>query len=110
MDNIENGVKVSTQDLVDTAARIRSLNDNMDTKLNEMHNAVRKLEATYKSEGATAIMNRVENFKPRFAEYKAVVESYAKFLVDAASDYENVEHAIKANAEAVSNNAGEFSV
>jgi len=38
--------------------------------------------------------------KPRFEEYKAVVESYAKFLVTTAQSYEATETAIQSNASA----------
>ena len=36
--------------------------------------------------------------KPRFEEYKTVVESYAKFLVNTAQSYESTESAIQNNA------------
>ena len=38
--------------------------------------------------------------KPRFEEYKAVVESYAKFLVNTAQSYESTEGAVQSNDNA----------
>jgi len=36
--------------------------------------------------------------KPRFDEYKAVIESYAKFLTNTAQSYETTEGVIEGNA------------
>ena len=38
---------------------------------------------------------------PRFEEYKSVVESYAKFLVNTAQNYDTTETTVQ-------NNAGQF--
>lgn len=58
------------------------------------------LEATWKSDAATDIRAAMNALKPRFEEYKNVVESYAKFLVNTAQNYETTEGAIQSNASA----------
>jgi uncharacterized protein YukE len=56
------------------------------------------LESTWKSDAATDIRAAMNALKPRFEEYKDVVESYAKFLVNTAQSYESTEAAIQNNA------------
>ncbi len=94
------GIQISTQVLIDTASKVRSINTTMDTKLAEINGAMNALEATWKSDAATDIRNNMNALKPRFEEYKAVVESYAKFLDSTAQSYETTETAIQNNASA----------
>ena len=58
------------------------------------------LEATWKSDAASDIRAAMNALKPRFEEYKNVVESYAKFLVNTAQNYESTESGIQSNASA----------
>lgn len=93
-------IQVSTQVLLDTADKVRTINNNLDTKLAEINKSMNDLEATWKSEAATEIRGAMNALKPRFEEYKNVVESYAKFLVNTAQSYEATESAIQSNASA----------
>ena len=94
------GIQISTQVLLDTADKVRNINGALDTKLAEINKAMNDLEATWKSDAATDIRANMNALKPRFEEYKAVVESYAKFLVNTAQSYETTEGAIQNNAGA----------
>ena len=94
-------IKISTQVLHDTAEEVRTCNRNMDQKLADINKAMNDLEATWQSDAATDIRAAMNALKPRFEEYKNVVESYAKFLVNTAQSYEATESAIQ-------NNAGQF--
>lgn len=94
-------IKISTQVLLDTAVDVRNCNRNMDQKLADINKAMNDLEATWKSDAATDIRAAMNALKPRFEEYKNVVESYAKFLDNTARSYEATESAIQ-------NNAGQF--
>lgn len=94
------GIKISTQVLVDTAEKVRSINKTMDGKLADINKAMNDLEVSWKSDAATEIRGAMNALKPRFEEYKAVVESYAKFLVTTAQSYEATETAIQSNASA----------
>lgn len=91
-------IKISTQVLVDTAGKVRSINDALDQKLADINKNMNDLEATWKSDAATDIRAAMNALKPRFEEYKAVVESYAKFLVNTAQSYESTESSIQSNA------------
>lgn len=94
------GIQISTQVLLDTADKVRSINTTLDSKLADINKNMNDLEATWKSDAATDIRAAMNALKPRFEEYKNVVESYAKFLVATAQSYEATEGAIQNNAGA----------
>lgn len=93
-------IKISTQVLNDTAKKVRDCNAAMDQKLADINKSMNDLEATWKSEAANDIRAAMNALKPKFEEYKNVVESYAKFLVNTAQSYESTEGAIQSNANA----------
>ena len=94
-------IQVTTQVLVDTASTVRSLNTTLDDKLKEINKNMNDLEAPWKSDAATDIRAAMNALNPRFEEYKSVVESYAKFLVNTAQNYDTTETTVQ-------NNAGQF--
>lgn len=94
------GIQISTQVLLDTADKVRSINSALDSKLADINKNMNDLEATWKSDAANDIRAAMNALKPRFEEYKNVVESYAKFLVATAQSYETTEGAIQNNASA----------
>ena len=75
-------IQISTQVLLDTAEKVRAINSTLDSKLADINKSMNDLEATWKSDAATDIRTAMNNMKPRFEDYKNVVESYAKFLVN----------------------------
>ena len=91
-------IKISTQVLQDTAQKVRDINKTMDEKLAEINKNMNDLEATWKSDAADDIRGAMNALKPRFEECKNVVESYAKFLVDTAQNYEATEAVVQNNA------------
>jgi len=93
-------IQISTQVLVDTATKIRNINNTLDQKLAEINKNMNDLEATWKSDAGSEIRAAMNALKPRFEECKTVVESYAKFLNNTAASYENTETAIQNNASA----------
>lgn len=94
------GIKISTQVLMDTAAKVREINGILDSDLADINKKMNDLEASWKSDAATDIRAAMNALKPRFEEYKTVVESYAKFLVNTAQSYESTEGSIQTNAGA----------
>lgn len=94
------GIQISTQVLLDTADKVRTINSTLDQKLADINKNMNDLEATWKSDAATDIRAAMNALKPRFEEYKNVVESYAKFLVNTAQNYESTESAVQTNASA----------
>lgn len=93
-------IQISTQVLIDTAEKVRNINSTLDTKLADINKNMNDLSATWKSDAAEEIRAAMNAMKPRFEEYKNVVESYAKFLVNTAQSYESTESAIQTNAQA----------
>lgn len=94
------GIQISTQTLLDTADKVRNINTTLDSKLADINKNMNDLEATWKSDAATDIRAAMNALKPRFEEYKNVVESYAKFLVNTAQSYETTESTVQSNASA----------
>lgn len=94
------GIQISTQVLIDTADKVSNINKTLDSKLTDINKNMNDLEATWKSDAASDIRAAMNALKPRFEEYKNVVESYAKFLVKTAQNYETTEGAIQSNASA----------
>lgn len=92
------GINVSTQVLRDTAGKVRSINASLDEKLKAINQAMDALKSSWSSEAASEIQANMNALKPRFEEYKAVVESYAKFLVTTAESYDTTEGSIKTTA------------
>ena len=93
-------IKISTQVLTDTAQKVRNCNTAMDEKLADINKNMNDLEATWKSDAAIDIRAAMNALKPKFEQYKNVIESYAKFLVNTAQSYETTEGAIQSNASA----------
>ena len=93
-------IQISTKVLVETAVKMRNTNKEMDAKLKEINKSMNDLEADWKSDGATAIRSSMNAMKPRFEEYKNVIESYAKFLDTTAQSYVSTETAVETNANA----------
>ncbi len=93
-------IQISTQVLRDTSDKVRAINNTLDTKLADINRTMNELENSWKSDAASEIRAAMNALKPRFEEYKAVIESYAKFLVNTAQSYENTENAIHTSASA----------
>ena len=93
-------IKISTQVLTDTAQKVRNCNTAMDEKLADINKNMNDLEATWKSDAATDIRAAMNALKPKFEQYRNVIESYAKFLVNTAQSYETTEGAVQGNASA----------
>lgn len=93
-------IQISTAVLQETADYIRVRNTTMEAKLADINKSMNDLEATWKSDAASDIRAAMNAMKPRFEEYKNVIESYAKFLVNTAQSYESTEGAIQTNAQA----------
>lgn len=98
------GFRISTQAVRETSAKIKHINDSLDSKLVEINKCMNDLEATYKSDASTEIREAMNSLKPRFEEYKSIVASYAKHLEDTAQSFESSEAANVANASAFKKN------
>ena len=91
-------INVSASVLTETANKIRSINNSLDSSLANINKSMNDLEATWKSSAASEIRSSMNALKPRFEEYKGIVETYAKFLVNTANKYEDTDIDIKKEA------------
>lgn len=95
---MEDSIKVSAAVLTETANTIRSINNSLDSSLENINKSMNDLEATWKSNAASEIRASMNALKPRFEEYKGIVESYAKFLMQTANTYEDTDKDIQNQA------------
>ena len=79
------GIQISTQVLLDTADKVRTINNILDSKLADINKNMNDLEATWKSDAASDIRAAMNALKPRFEEYKNVVvvlmKSFGKVIL-----------------------------
>jgi len=94
------GIDISTAELMNAATKISTLNDKLSDRLEEIKNQMHSLSNTWSSDASTTIKNNFDALYKRTADYKAVVESYWKFLNATAKQYEDIELALNNNANA----------
>lgn len=93
-------INVSTSVLTTTADTAKKQSAALYNKLEEIYRMVKKLEASYDSKSGRALISGFEkNLRKHFADYKAVVDSYAEFLVKTAQQYETLEQTLTGNAD-----------
>ena len=68
-------IKISTQVLTETAAKVRNCNTAMDEKLADINSKMNELQSSWKSDAAEDIRAAMNAMKPKFEQYKAVIES-----------------------------------
>ncbi|MBQ6264640.1 MAG: WXG100 family type VII secretion target [Clostridia bacterium] len=91
-------VKVSTQQLTDTAGKIRAINEEMTRILGDIQTAINTCtSADWLSDAANATKEKMDTYKEPIQNYKAAVEKYATFLMDAAAHYEETEIMLEQN-------------
>ncbi len=92
------GIKISTGEVAKTAETIRNLNTQLESRLQDIKKEMNALESTWQSEGSTTIRNKFNALEVKFQDYKAIINSYAKFLDINAQSYDSTESAITSNA------------
>lgn len=91
-------VKVSPEKLKEAAKSVRSINLNLDSKLSSISKSVKDSEAEFQSDSGNELRAQMAALKPKFEQYKSVVESYAKFLETTIEVYELQESTLTSNA------------
>ena len=92
------GIKITMGEVTKTAGTIRSLNNSLGSKLDDIRKAMDALQSTWQSDASETIRNKFRNLAPRFGEYKDVIESYAKFLDETVKSYQSTESSINTSA------------
>lgn len=96
MDNL----MITLEQLPATAADIRMQNQQLNNCLQEIYAVMKQLSAYWQSPSSETIRNRFQAMLPVFDSYKAIVESYARFLEQTASSYQQLENQLNSNADA----------
>ena len=94
-------IKISLQEVSDTANKLRTLNQMMDEELNEMKMEMNLLDGTWVSDGSSEIRNKFNLFSNRFEKQKATINQYARFLDLTVSSYDTLETTIASNASSM---------
>lgn len=94
------GSVISTADVLATANSIRSLNDKLTAKLEEIQNEMRNLSNTWQSPAGETIRSNFDALAAKaFGNYKDIISAYATFLDNTAASYEATETQIQNNAD-----------
>ncbi len=94
------GLSISFDQVASTANTIRGLNTNLETILSEIKAEMNALSSSWQSDASDTIRERFNSLDPKFANYKNIVDAYAKFLDNTVTSYETTERAINTNASA----------
>lgn len=94
------GIKITLGEVSKTAGQIRSLNQNLATRLEQIKNEMNALAQTWNSDASNTIRANFNALAPKFEEYRQIVDSYAKFLDNTVTSYDATESAINSNASA----------
>lgn len=81
------------------ARTIGERNTKMLERLREIKRSINSLESSYESNASTEIRRKITNMESRFQQYYDVVDNYAKFLRNTATEYGGVERTNTSNAE-----------
>lgn len=94
------GISISTGEVSKTSSSIRTINNNLGTRLQDIKKQMNDLEQAWKSDAGSSIRSKFNALAPKFENYRDIVDSYAKFLDATVTNYETVEAAINNNANA----------
>jgi len=98
-----NEIKISLQEVNDTAERIAALNEDMYERLCAMKQEMNSLGGTWISDGSEEIRNRFNMFAARFEKQREDIASYSKFLKLTVQSYDTLETTITGNAAGIEN-------
>ncbi|MCM1288466.1 MAG: pore-forming ESAT-6 family protein [Clostridium sp.] len=93
------GIKISFDEVTQTATSIRTLNTKMTTLLEDAKKEIDNLQSTYQSDSGETIRTKIATQSASFEEYRKVVDAYAQFLDDTIATYQTTENKINANAQ-----------
>jgi len=94
------GIKISLNEVQSTANQIRSLNQNLSARLDEIRNEMNALQNTWNSDASNTIRSNFNALQPKFENFREVVNSYSTFLDQTVNAYNAAEDAINNNASA----------
>lgn len=95
------GIRISTAEVSQTAGTIRTLNDSLTAKLEDIQNQMHSLESTWQSPAGQNIRQKFDALANKaFGNYRDIINAYATFLDNTVASYEQTETTINNNADA----------
>jgi WXG100 family type VII secretion target len=94
------GIKISLGEVSKTAGTIRTINQSLSARLEEIRKEINGLASTWQSDSSNTIRNNFNSLAPVFEQYKNIIDSYAKFLDNTVTNYDAAEISINSNASA----------
>lgn len=82
----------------DHAKGIENKNNDMRRTLDDIQARIKSLEGDWESNSAVTIRQKITNMSSRFESYQQVVNSYVKFIRNAAAQSKGLETTIDSNA------------
>ncbi len=94
-------ISISLEEVAQTSARIRSLNQSMYEELTDMKRNMNLLNGSWISEGGETIHASFNTFANKFEKQKEIIDSYARFLDLTVSSYDSLESTVTGNAAGI---------
>lgn len=98
-------IGVSVTKLLSTADSVRGTNKQMGATLNTISTSISGLKGSWKGDAADQLTKIANNMQSVFTEFSKAVEDFARFLDNAAANYDKAE---TANVSNQSSNASMF--
>ncbi|MCR5373403.1 MAG: pore-forming ESAT-6 family protein [Solobacterium sp.] len=96
-------LNISLEQVSETAALLRTLNQSMYDSLQQMKRFMNDTDSSWMSEAGETIRTRFNQFALRFESQKEDIDSYARFLDRTVTDYDTLETTLNANASGMQN-------
>lgn len=94
------GIKISLNEVSSTANQIRTLNQNLTSRLEDIKREMNALQSTWQSDASNTIRQNFNALQPKFEQFREIVDNYSKFLDQTVSAYDTTETQINNNASA----------
>ena len=94
------GINISLDQVLETARTIKTLNNQLAARLDEIKKEMNSLQSTWQSEASNTIITNFNKLESKFQDYKNVIDSYGTFLESTVDSYTQTESSINNNASA----------
>lgn len=94
------GINISLEQVLETAKNIKTLNNQLALRLDEIKKEMNSLQSTWQSEASNTIITNFNKLESKFQDYRKVIDSYGTFLEGTVDSYTQTESSINNNASA----------